>query len=499
VHRAGTWKSLGSGGALSVGELRRGPRIRIEGRDAIRDRSRWNGNLRVVLRVQALGRAATDSVRFRVAPVLFQDHTMPLRRVFATKGIGPDDENEEGFDLRTPTVDEPPVGKHTPEELARQGREDYRREWRAALRRSAPHVPFELLPSVNSDRWMQDFYEPGYVSMPKPHGRRHTMTIVLRSATKNRGSDNPPPGHLLRAGSRIVFSKLRGPGVGVVQAYDAKRMRAFAPHNKIDTMSSTGNFEAIPPYRKGPKRFPNGRMIWGAGQGRRPDPHFLRMLRSQGTQRPLVVDSGWLSVGHVDEFLSFVPNHSHRGWTIAVEDPNAGIALLKRLQKEGNGGAKVFPGLFRIHGTDAVHAARTVDDLLADSKVLDATHAAARHISGGLAKVQRATGIPDSQIIRVPTFYERDPEDGFLGSAIPATVNGVPLKPGVFAAPRPHGPIIDGHDPFQAEIEKRFAKHGVRVRWVEDWYYAHLLLGEVHCTSNVLRDPSTARPWWLGD
>jgi hypothetical protein len=27
-------------------------------------------------------------------------------------------------------------------------------------------------------------------------------------------------------------------------------------------------------------------------------------------------------------------------------------------------------------------------------------------------------------------------------------------------------------------------------------YYAHLLDGEVHCTSNVLRDPSGAAPWW---
>ena len=298
VHRKGDWKSLGSGGRLTLDELRSGPRLRLEARDVVRDRSRWNGSLRVVLNVRANGSVATDSVRFRVAPVLFQDHTMPLRRVFATKGVSPDDQDEEGANV-IPNFDghQNPIDNKTFEELNRQGRTEYRREGRAALRKSAPRVPFELLPSVHGDRWMQDFYEPGYVTMPASGGRQHTMTIVLRSATKNRGSDNPPPGHLMRDSSRIVFSRLRGPGVGVVQAYDAKRMRGLKPHNDIDTMSSTGNFEAIPPYRDGRKRFPNGRMIWGAGPGRKPDPSFTRMLRAQGAQRPIVVDSSWLSVG----------------------------------------------------------------------------------------------------------------------------------------------------------------------------------------------------------
>jgi protein-arginine deiminase len=502
LRRGGAWKSVGSGGEIPVGELRRGPRLRMEARDVVRDRSRWNGSLHVVLRVQAGGHVATDSVRFRVAPVLFQDQTMPLERVFAAKGVTPGDEDDpEAANIKIPNVDEHarPIDERTFAELNRQGRAQYRQQWRAALKKSAPHVPFQLLPAVHGDRWMQDFYEPGYVSMPAPHGRQHTMTIVLRSATKNRGEANPPKGHLMREGSRIVYSRLRGPGIGVVQAYDAKRMRALKPHNKIDTMSSTGNFEAVPPFRNGGRSFPNGRMIWGAGHGRKPDPNFTRMLRAQGTQKPLVIDTSWLTVGHVDEFISFVPTNSPRGWTIAVEDPHAGIAFLKRLRAEGHGNEKVFRGLVRFGDNKHpfVRAARTVDSVLTDPKALEATRAAAHHIHSALAKVQRATGIPNKQIIRVPTFYARE-SDGFLGSEIPATVNGVPLKPGVFVAPRPHGPIIGGGDAFEKEIEKRFAEHGVRVRWVEDWYFAHLLLGEVHCTSNVLRDPRTARPWWLG-
>jgi protein-arginine deiminase len=330
--------------------------------------------------------------------------------------------------------------------------------------------------------------------MPKPNGRQHVMSMVLRSATKNRGTENPPPGHLMRQGSRIVYSHLRGPGVGVVQAYDPRRMRGLPA--QIDSMSSTGNFEAIPPYSHGGQQFPDGRPIFGEGGDRKPDPNFIRMLRAQGTP-PLGVDSSWLTVGHVDEFVSFVPNDSKRGWTLAVEDPQAGLSLLKRLKADGHGRARVFPGLVRPQGVPPkpVPATRTVDRLLSDKDIRESSHAAARHINRALAKIQRATGVKDGQVIRVPTFYESD-GDGGLGSAIPATVNGVPLRPGVFAAPRPHGPIINGRDPFQTEIEHRFAEHGVHLQWVEDWYYAHLLLGEVHCTSNVLRDPHAAAPWW---
>jgi protein-arginine deiminase len=496
VQRGGVWKSLGSGGPLTVAELRRGPNLLLEARDVIRDRSVWDGSLRVVLRVQAGARVATDTVRLRVAPVLFENQTMPLERVFAASNVGPaDNVDSESSGTPIPNVDEHdrPLDQRTFEALNLQGRAAYRRQWRAALS-DVPDVRFDLLASVNGDRWMQDFFEPAYVSMPGPNGSQHTITLLLRSATRNRDKANPPAGHLLREGSRLVFSQLRGPGVGVVQAYDAARMRRLKLHGNVDTMSSTGNFEAIPPYSHGRARFPNGRMIWGSGGRRTPDPTFLRMLRAQGTQRPVVIDTSWLAVGHVDEIMSFVPTRSRRGWTIAVEDPRAGVRLLQRLRAAGAGGARAFAGLTRYGRTNIMRAARSVDSLLADPREMEATRAAARHIDRALATVERATGVRDNQVIRVPTLYE--PESGRLVSALPATVNGVPLRPDEFAAPTPHGPVVGGHDAFEAEIERQFAKHGVRVRWIEDWYYAHIVLGEVHCTSNVLRDPNATTPWW---
>jgi protein-arginine deiminase len=280
-----------------------------------------------------------------------------------------------------------------------------------------------------------------------------------------------------------------------VQAYDAARLRRLTLQGTVDTMSSTGNFETIPPYSRGRDRFPNGRMIWGSGGRRTPDPVFIRMLRAQGTQRPVVINTSWLAVGHVDEIVTFVPNNSRRGWTIAVEDPRAGMRLLQRLRAAGHGGARVFAGLARYGPDDIVRASRSVDSLLADSHEMEATRAAARHIDRALATLERTTGVRDREVIRAPTFYERQ-SNGLLVSDVPATVNGVPLRRGEFAAPRPHGPIVGRRDALATEIQRQFAAHGVRVRWIEDWYYAHIVLGEVHCTSNALSDPNGSTPWW---
>ncbi|HEX4625918.1 MAG TPA: protein-arginine deiminase family protein [Solirubrobacteraceae bacterium] len=174
VRRGGVWTSLGSGGSLSPGELRRGPQLLLEGRDIIRDPARWDGSLRVDLRVEAKGRAAKDSVRFRVAPVLFQNHLMPLQRVFVASRVGPLDDDAESEGTPVPKIDqhERPIGTRTFAALSVQGRAEYLDEYRTALHEGSNGVGLQLLPTMNDDRWIQDFYEPGYVSMPAPGGTR---------------------------------------------------------------------------------------------------------------------------------------------------------------------------------------------------------------------------------------------------------------------------------------------------------------------------------------
>jgi hypothetical protein len=58
--------------------------------------------------------------------------------------------------------------------------------------------------------------------------------------------------------------------------------------------------------------------------------------------------------------------------------------------------------------------------------------------------------------------------------------------------------IPDGTiDLFEAYITLVLAPFGLKVHWVDSWFY-HVRLGEVHCGTNVQRKPHSRslRRWW---
>jgi hypothetical protein len=73
------------------------------------------------------------------------------------------------------------------------------------------------------------------------------------------------------------------------------------------------------------------------------DSQALTLLASQGVQDPLKLDTSWLTIAHVDEFVQFLPADNARGWTIAVADPRAGVEVLRTTQAAGHGTARHGP------------------------------------------------------------------------------------------------------------------------------------------------------------
>jgi protein-arginine deiminase len=73
--------------------------------------------------------------------------------------------------------------------------------------------------------------------------------------------------------------------------------------------------------------------------------------------------------------------------------------------------------------------------------------------------------------------------------------NGISLGGGVFGAPDPHGPLVNGVDLYKQATERALAGSPVRLRWSEDWDFLHRGLGEVHCGTNSLREPVKS-DWW---
>ncbi|WP_190025550.1 protein-arginine deiminase family protein [Streptomyces hiroshimensis] len=463
VMRDGQYVSLGADGRLSAEELRRGVQLAVEARDIVRDRKRWDGRIDVTVSVTQHGVTRTARADLHVAPVLLQHDLQRAQHVFAA-APGPG----EGQPVEVPAATRPP-GQW--QEFADSLR-------KAAKESGLPESDVRFQPGTAQwwkDIWRQDIAEPGYVTKTTPHGRQ-TLRILLRSPNYWTSADGRSAS--LRRAGRLLYRDLRGPDVGVVQQYTPTSRRE---KNVDELLNFTGNFESLPPYAG----HPQGRVLYGSSADRRPDPSFVGMLNAQGQQPAVVLDTSWLLVGHVDETVHVVRADNARGWTLAVSDPRKAVALLKQAQRAGEGSQRLF-------ADTAAKAKPTVDEFLRYEQHAGDNEDAARHIDGQLAVLLRETGLKPQEIVRLPVLYYRtesgkgQPRRHIALS--PALANGLSLTARDFAAPSPHGPRIAGRDLFRSETERALAAGGVRVHWVENFSWAHLSGGEVHCATNALRE-----------
>jgi protein-arginine deiminase len=437
LERGDAWTYVTAGTRVTAAELRAGIRLGLDGRDVIRQD--WDGRITVRFTVTDGGRTATDEVMLRAAPVLTQHHLQRVEQALVVDG-NRDDPNQRKF----------------------------AREFAGEVRNAGITKPTYKFKD-GSDIWAQDFIEPGYVSMPGPGGKPRVLRMMIRSAQMDRD-----------AGKQVF--ELRGPGVGAVQINKGT----------YDQINSTGNLETIPPYAHNGKSYPAGRIITGRHGSRLPA--HTAFLKAQQAQDPLVLDTGWLGVGHVDEFVQFLPAGTPRGWRIGIADPEGGLALLRKAQQGGHGHTKVFS----VPRSYADGRVPTIDQALSDRQLLKSNAYAARKTKENLALLKRETGVTDAEIVKIPAMYDGfgfpGAQDPPVGAYHPGAVNGVVLSPTTYLAPQQWGPVIGGKDILAEAVTRAYAKAGMRVRYLDDWRTHHIFGGEVHCGTNTIR--AAATPWW---
>ena len=445
LQRGGTWTYVTPEVRVTAAELRAGLRLGLDGRDVIRED--WDGRITVRFTITDGDHTSTDDVMLRAAPVLTQHHLQRVEQALVVDG-NRDDHNQRTF----------------------------ARAFVKEVRKAGVTMPTYLFKD-GSDVWAQDFIEPGYVSMPGPGGKPRVLRMMIRSAQMDRD-----------AGKQVF--ELRGPGVGVAQInkgrYDGQ-------------INSTGNLETIPPYSHNGRSYPAGRIITGRHGSRLPS--HIGFLRAQQAQDPLVLDASWLGVGHVDEFVQFLPADTPRGWRIGIADPEGALAVLRKAQRDGHGHKKVF-SIPRSYDDGRTP---TIDQALSDRRLLKDNAYAARKLRENLALLKRETGVTDAEIVKIPAMFD----GGFpwAGSApsgqvqnrpviayYPDAVNGVVLNPKTYLAPKQWGPVVDGKDLLAEAVTKAYAKTGMRVRYLDDWRTHHVSAGEVHCGTNTIRAADTG--WW---
>ncbi|XP_028663762.1 protein-arginine deiminase type-2 [Erpetoichthys calabaricus] len=314
------------------------------------------------------------------------------------------------------------------------------------------------------DRWMQDELEFGYIDSP------HKSFPVVLDSPRDRGLKEFP------------YRELLGPDFGYVTR--------MAKNETVTSLDSFGNLEVSPPVTVNGKQYPLGRIIIGcafptAESGRNMTRVVQNFLRAQKVQEPIALFSDWLFVGHVDEFMTFVPAPNRKGFRLLLASPDAGIRLFQGLQKTGNGTLKMFQGI----KTEEV----TVDQILSNKTLQKANTFVQSCIDWNRDVLKKELALEEEDIIDLPILFTFQP-DGRAVAYYPDMVNMIVLGKNL-GIPKPYGPQINGKCVLEEEVRSLLSGLGLNCTFIDDFASYHKNLGEVHCGSNVRRETFTFK-WW---
>ncbi|RSL55490.1 hypothetical protein CEP54_009381 [Fusarium duplospermum] len=470
THGSSDWSLVDPQITFNATSLAAGLTLAIDGRELVTNTSIWDGLVNITFSVTGGNVTASDTVMMKQAPVLIHHHLQAPEVVLSTDGTVTTSTWQTGFiDSMQNTLD--------------------------SLDQDLPFFLF----NETDDIWAQDFLEPGYTSMPGPNGPI-SIRVLLRSAQSG------------RTAGRQVFSRLRGPGVGGFQP----GLGSGFGHEEIN---SGGNFETIPPYTsRAGVEYKSGRVITGKHFENYPAESMIKFLEAQGVQKPLVLEAGWLAVGHVDEVVQFVPYNNELGFTIAIVDTISAFSLLENVKKDGHGDTKVIsydgemtPDNETIFiDPDVLNL--TIKDLLNDKDFIAINSYAQSFINDTLDILLEEVPLSESDILRVPTLWKdvtypwpitpdghplrlnrAPPGERQVKSFFPQSINGLVLGRD-YLTPKPWGPVIDGRDILEEAVKDVYARANMTVWLIDDYMSHHVRGGEVHCGTNTLREKDVA--WW---
>ncbi len=404
----------------------------------------FEGLLTLELQLREQGRAVgNDRAVVRVAPWIMTPNTLPVEEVYAC-------------DTRATQVPNT----------------EFLRELKDVCR--SLDVPLRVVPvdEHQGDRWIQDEVEFGFSESPT-----HMLPVVCDSP-RDRELDH--------------WSRLQvGPDLGHFQL-------AGSTPNSLD---SFGNLEVSPPVTVRGRRYPFGRIVFGGREygdyreaSRQMMPELRRFLHAQRVQAPIELYTDWLTVGHVDEIVSFVPARNEKGFQVLLASPRKARAVLARLVEEGHGDAVMFEGLRRGDPETGRPAAVRVQQLTSNLLFWEANETFQTSMDLNREMLLMELDVGEADVVELPVlFWPPTASDPRTAAFFPDMVNQLVIGD-VSVVPRPYGPRIDGVDAFERAFRDALPERDVR--FVDDWYAYHEQLGEVHCGTNARRRPWPDLHWW---
>jgi hypothetical protein len=319
------------------------------------------------------------------------------------------------------------------------------------------------------DVWLQDEVEFATLSSPD-----NQMDIVVDSI-RNRGLDDLPE-----------------------EQWEQPDMPVYTwGSGSATSQDSFGNLEVAPPVTVNGTDYPLGRIYYGNWSNERVVQALRNFLDDQEVQAPFELDVTWLCVGHVDEFVTFVPDSSsNKGFKLLITDVDAGYDFLNTLNANTN-----------LPKYDFDHNYGTIGDILSDNSLRNLNEdIQLDYLDPALDKLKAELGLTESDVIRIPMLFEEAYQcGGYTATLLPGTVNMVVATNstgtgGDLIIPDPYLRSDVGNQSTDAFINhvNSLLPAGNTPHWIDDWAEYHMMLGEVHCGSNTLREPMD-EAWLLAD
>ena len=316
------------------------------------------------------------------------------------------------------------------------------------------------------DLWPQDALEIGRFCVPSGQEARQIVAVLPGIRAKLEWT-NPEP---LDRAARSAFEEQ-----GAILADVA------IPRPGTRWIDWYGNLEVSPPVKsRDGQEFPLGRVLTGRQKELSLHPDVLAFLEAQRAQTPpLVVDTSWLGIGHVDEVVNFIPANTRPGFRVLLPSISLARAILEEAVAQGFSQQMAFAG----HQGQVTAAALLEEIALSEENlqiqsILDETK---HHLCEGL-------GVDESDLVELPVLFS----EGM--AVIPNCINSLIIN-GHAVVPDPLGPQVDGEDAFARVIQSALSACGIQVHFLDVWDTYHWLGGEIHCGTNTVRRISNPM-WW---
>jgi protein-arginine deiminase len=178
-----------------------------------------------------------------------------------------------------------------------------------------------------------------------------------------------------------------------------------------------GNLEVSPPVTVGDRDYPLGRIIFGGRRygeykegTRQMMQELRRFLYAQKVQSPIEIFTDWLTIGHVDEIINFVPiedTEDTKRFKMLLASPKKSQAILQGLSEEGHGSKILFKDKKRWNPDHErlVSAETTVDELLDQEEFWETNMRFQQCMDLNREILSEELGLEEAQIFAIPVLF----------------------------------------------------------------------------------------------